>query len=506
MKQQLVVVPGQFYATAGITPTTGTERLYDSLDLVVYTAPFSATDFVAPQVWSVEADTDAEDEITFEVIVGDDDGQMERVVVLYFMEGEGVWQLVELNISGGMASATIPRPVGEMLYFVQAVDDSGNVAVALDHGNFFSVVTFNSPPAADAGPDRNENEGTLLNFTGVFTDPNPLDTHTFGWAVEADNGQVVPGGTSQNFSFTPFDNGTYTVTFTVTDTQGALDVDSAVVTVANLPPITDAGPEQTVDEGQQADFVGAFTDPGSNDTHTTTWTVQTSAGITVATGSGLNFSYTPDDDDVFVVTFSVEDDDGGEGSKIVMLTVLNVSPTADAGPDQMALAGQEVTFSGTFTDPGTADTHTFLWEVEASNGQNVPDGTDEELTFTPDAAGTYTLTFTVTDDDGGVGMDTAVLTVESVEETYTIYLPAVHRPGASTAELPRWVLLLLPGVVLGFGRWRWREERISHELTRIDFGENKSLACCGVFLVVGETFVFFPGGKLINSTNSIKEI
>jgi hypothetical protein len=456
MKQQLVVVPGQFYATAGITPTTGTERLYDSLDLVVYTAPFSTTDFVAPQVWSVEAITDMAGEITFEVIVNDDDGSLDRVIVLYFLEGQNVWQPVELTISDGMASATIPQPVGEMLYFVQAVDDSGNVAVALDHGNLYSVSTSNSAPVADAGPDRNENEGTLLNFTGVFTDPNPLDTHTFGWTVVADNGQVVPGGTSQNFSFTPFDNGTYTVTFTVTDTQGALDADSAVVTVSNLPPITDAGPEQTVNEGQQADFVGSFTDPGSNDTHTMAWTVVDSGGGTVGNGSGLNFSFTPDDNDTFTVTFSVTDDDGGSDSTDVMLTSLNVSPTADAGADQMALVGEVVTFDGTLSDPGTADTHTFLWEVEASNGQNVPDGTNEDLTFTPDAAGTYTLTFTVTDDDGGVGMDTAVLTVESVEETYTIYIPAVHRPAASTAERPSWGLLFVPALVLGFGRWRWR--------------------------------------------------
>jgi hypothetical protein len=123
----------------------------------------------------------------------------------------------------------------------------------------------------------------------------------------------------------------------------------------------------------------------------------------------------------------------------------------------MADAGQVVTFTGTFTDPGTADTHTYLWEVEASNGQNVPDGTEQSFSFTPTAGGTYTLTFTVTDDDNGVGMDSAVLTVEM--DTYTIYMPAVHRAEAtSTAKAPGLWLLLLPGIVLGFGRWWWRKE------------------------------------------------
>jgi hypothetical protein len=344
-----------------------------------------------------------------------------------------------------------------MRYFVQAVDGSGNVAVALDHSNFFQLSTPNSPPVADAGPDRNVNEGMLLSFTGVFTDPDPLDNHTFLWTVSADNGQVIPNATTQNFSFTPFDNGSYVVTFTVTDTQGASSSDSADVTVANVDPLVDAGPEQTVNEGQQADFVGSFTDPGSNDNHTTAWTVLDSGGGTVASGSGLNFSFTPDDNDTFTVTFSVTDDDGGVGSKDVMLTSLNVSPSADAGADQMADAGQVVTFTGTFTDPGTADTHTYLWEVEASNGQNVPDGTEQSFSFTPTAGGTYTLTFTVTDDDNGVGMDSAVLTVEM--DTYTIYMPAVHRAEAtSTAKAPGLWLLLLPGIVLEIGRRWWRKE------------------------------------------------
>jgi hypothetical protein len=455
MKQNLVVVPGQFRATSPLSVTTGIQRLYNTLDLVVYTAPFSVTDFVAPQIWSFETVSVTADMLTFEAIVSDDGGSLERVIVLYYIEGVNVWQLVELTVNGGTASAAIPRPVGMMHYFVQAVDPSGNVAVALDHGNFFQSTTTNSPPVANAGPDRNENEGSGLNFTGVFTDPNPLDNHAFRWTVTADNGQVIPEATTQNFSFSPFDNGSYQVTFIVTDTNGASDSDTAVVTVANLPPITDAGSNQTVNEGQTADFVGAFTDPGSNDTHTTAWIVIASGGITVATGSGLNFSFTPDDDDFFFVTFSVTDDDGGVGSSVVTLTSLNVSPTVDAGPDQMAIVGEVVTFTGTFTDPGTADTHITQWQVEASNGQNVPDGDALEFSFTPNASGTYTLSFIVADDDNGGGIDYAILTVEEGEpDTYMLYMPVMLKNAeTATAQRPSWAWLLLPAVVLGLG-WK----------------------------------------------------
>jgi hypothetical protein len=266
-------------------------------------------------------------------------------------------------------------------------------------------------------------------------------------------------GSGLNFSFTPQDNDTFTVTFHVEDDDGGEDSTNVMLTSLNVPPTADAGTNQTVDEGEQADFTGTFTDPGVEDTHTTAWEVVNSSGSTVATGSGSSISYTPDDNDTYTVTFTVTDDDNGVGSDSVLLMSLNVAPTVDAGADQMALAGQVVTFTGTFSDPGTADTHTFLWEVESSNGQNIPDGTDQAINFTPNAAGTYTLTFTVTDDDNGVGVDSAVLVVEEdEEEVYVLYMPVVHKElGRDDLEiqLPEWAFLL-PGLVLGIGFGRRR--------------------------------------------------
>jgi PKD repeat protein len=128
----------------------------------------------------------------------------------------------------------------------------------------------------------------------------------------------------------------------------------------------------------------------------------------------------------------------------------------------MAQAGQVVTFTGTFTEPGTADTHTFLWEIESSNGQTVPDGTDQAFAFTPTAAGTYTLTLTVTDDDAGSGADFALLTVEEEEtETYVLYFAAAFRDDTipPPPEQPKWPLLLLPGLVLGLVNWNWKRPK-----------------------------------------------
>jgi autotransporter-associated beta strand protein len=99
------------------------------------------------------------------------------------------------------------------------------------------------------------------------------------------------------------------------------------------------------------------------------------------------------------------------------VTVNNAAPTADAGPDVTIGEGTQVTIDGSFDDPGINDTHTFLWQVSATNGQVVADGHDKDFAFTAIDDGIYTLTYTVTDDDYGVSTDTVVVSVKNLSPT-----------------------------------------------------------------------------------------
>src|SRR5437879_10378566 len=55
------------------------------------------------------------------------------------------------------------------------------------------------------------------------------------WSVTSSNGQSA-SGTSATFSFTPADNGTYTVSLTATDKDGKFGTDSKTVTVTTKSP------------------------------------------------------------------------------------------------------------------------------------------------------------------------------------------------------------------------------------------------------------------------------
>ena len=105
-------------------------------------------------------------------------------------------------------------------------------------------------------------------------------------------------------------------------------------------------------------------------------------------------------------------------SKTFQITVNNVAPRANAGADRTGTVGVPVTLNGTFVDPGI-ESHTFKWHVISSNGQTIPDGTNQSITFTPNAAGKYDATFTVTDKDGAAGSDHVAITV-TVANTQTV--------------------------------------------------------------------------------------
>jgi hypothetical protein len=99
------------------------------------------------------------------------------------------------------------------------------------------------------------------------------------------------------------------------------------------------------------------------------------------------------------------DDHGACASSAATVTIANVAPTARIVTpleDAIVLARTPVAFAGTFTDPGTLDTHTVAWSFGA---------TTANATTTFAGPGFFTVTFRVTDKDGGVGTASVHVTV-----------------------------------------------------------------------------------------------
>ena len=277
------------------------------------------------------------------------------------------------------------------------------------------VSDFNRPPQADAGGPYLLNEGDTLQLDGTGSFDPDGDPLNYRWDFlgetyfEAVVEIVMP------------DDFVGLATLTVDDGWGGSDTVTTTVTVLNVPPAVDAGPDQTITEGETVTVTASFTDPGLLDTHTavidwgdgtiTNGNVDQEAGSGMVTGSHIY-----PDNGVFTVTVTVTDKDGGVGNDTLLATVLNAPPVVDAGPDQTITEGGTVTVTASFTDPGLLDTHTAV--IDWGDGTITNGNVDQEAGsgmvtgshIYPDN-GVFTVTVTVTDKDGGVGSDTLLTTV-----------------------------------------------------------------------------------------------
>ena len=147
-------------------------------------------------------------------------------------------------------------------------------------------------------------------------------------------------------------------------------------------------------------------------------------------------TFTWGDDYIGTVTLRVTDNDGLSDTDTADITVNNVAPTVSIDSveqprPQFILPYQNLTFNGSFTDPGWLDMHTSHWGF--GDGSSDP-GTLTEENDEPDATGTtaaiynysapgmYSVILTITDDDGGVGIETDTITVTIASPTDAIDL------------------------------------------------------------------------------------
>ncbi len=196
------------------------------------------------------------------------------------------------------------------------------------------------------------------------------------------------------------------------DAEGRVRVSGGLLTIGayqHAAPVLDAGGPYEVDEGGSVELAAWASfdprvEPGSSPVQyrwewdgafqtTATWT------FSAAELDG------PQQRTVHLVAWN---EFGVKASHWATIVIRNVAPQVHAGSDLFGVpAGEPIAFSGEFFDPGIWDTHTILWDFG--------DGATATDTLTPLHAyaqrGIYTVTLTVTDNDGGVGSDTLQVVV-----------------------------------------------------------------------------------------------
>ncbi|MFC1933485.1 PKD domain-containing protein, partial [Chloroflexota bacterium] len=328
---------------------------------------------------------------------------------------------------------------GEYIATLRVTDDDSSVAT--DN----AIITVeNVAPTLSSLAASDVDEGGTSALSGIIFDPGILDTFTL--SVDWGNGSPVesfsyPAGTTafsethqyldDNPSGTLSDP--YTITVTVTDDDTESETATTQLTVQNVAPTLSSLVASDVDEGGTSALSGIIFDPGILDTFTLSvdWgdgsPVESFSYPAGTTAFSETHQYLDDNpsgtlSDPYTITVTVTDDDTDSETATTQLTVQNVAPFIEAGPDQTVNLGETVYVNAEFTDPGSLDTHTatISWDdVSSEAGTVIESGGSGNVTGSHMYTwpGSYVVTVEVNDDDGGVSSGNFTCDVLPVPKT-----------------------------------------------------------------------------------------
>lgn len=292
------------------------------------------------------------------------------------------WDLGDGTTAEGATVAHTYTEPGTYAVTLTVTDDDGATATATQE-----VTVITGLPTAQLA--LTADRLTVAVDASASSDPDGTLT---GYAWTFGDGSTGTGATAQHTYAAP---GTYTVGLTVTDDDGQVATASQDVTVGTGEPVADftattARRDVTLDATTSSDPDGEIVD----------WEWDLGDGTTL---SGQTATHTYAEPGTYTVTLTVTDDDGQEATATRDVVISLVDPVAafTSTATRLVAAFDAATSSD-------ADGTIVSWDWDFGDGATAT-GPTVERTFT--APGTYTVTLTVTDDDGRTGTTSQDVTV-----------------------------------------------------------------------------------------------
>ena len=324
------------------------------------------------------------------------------------------------------------------------ISPSGSVSVSSGSSQTFAI-------SANSGYHINDVlvDGTSVGAVSSYSFSSVTADHTISASFAADsytltatagaNGSISPSGSVS------VDNGgsqTYTISANSGYSIGDVLVDgtsvgavssytfssvnanhsiSASFRAANQPPVADAGPDQTVDEGQSVVLSGSNSRDMDDGIASMQWRQIQGPTVTLNGATQAEATFTaPNVDEQgasLVFELTVTDYSGAQSSDtcIVNVSWVNMPPKADAGPDQTVNEVQKVTLSAAGSSDPDDGIAAYRWVQVQGPSVTLSDPTAIQPSFTAPPVGTQgaSLQFelTVTDQGGLQDTDSCIVSV-----------------------------------------------------------------------------------------------
>jgi PKD repeat protein/KaiC/GvpD/RAD55 family RecA-like ATPase len=298
---------------------------------------------------------------------------------------------IEFNVTApyapGISNFTVTSIVTSLAELLTTIENQSLHVVAKTPPNATFVSSSTTPLT---GEDIVFNATNSHDLDGQITD--------YFWDFGDGN---IGTGSIANHAYA--DNGTYQVTLTVTDNDGLDDTTSDMITVQNRPPIAQFSESATIVDTEVTIYFNA-SDSYDPDGSIVVYFWDFGDG-TNATGLIVTHSYA--ENGTYVVTLTVTDNDAAKASTNATKTVLNQHPVASFTESaETVYTGETITFNATSSYDSDGFIISYFWDF--GDGENTT-GVVVDHSYVDNGA--YTVTLTVTDEDGDSGIATSVKSI-----------------------------------------------------------------------------------------------
>ena len=395
------------YASAGLFTVTVTVADDDSAAAKSFAATVSGT----PPVLTPPADQVASEGTAAVIALGslaDANASGSYTVTVNWGDGTPNTVFGQASVGSlGTQTHTFAQDGQYTVTLTAADSDGASVPTA------FTVTIANALPTVTAAPDQTATMTVNQPFAlGNFADPGADSpwTVTVDWGDASTDSVFIlsAAGTIPALTHTFAASGVFNVTVSVADDNGSGSA-SFDVNVAGTPPTLIPPGPQSAPEGPAAFALGTLVDANASGNYAVTvnWGDGTAPTkfTQPAPGSLGTRPHSYVQDGKYTVSVTAADIDGNSAPITFLLTITNATPVVTAAANQTAVAAAAQAFHlGGFSDPG-ADAP---WTVTVNWGDGSTPASfsvtaagplaDRAHTFA--AAGKYTVTVTVADDDG----------------------------------------------------------------------------------------------------------
>jgi hypothetical protein len=282
----------------------------------------------------------------------------------------------------------------------------------------------NIAPIANAGPDQSLVAGATVTLDGSASSDGNGDALRYQWTISSapvGSRATLTSPATVRPTIIPDVAGTYRFTLVVSDgnANSPSDEVTIVVSAQNISPVADAGVDQNVLIGAKVTLDGSASTDANGDALTYQWTLETltTPADTLARLSdptAVKPTFTADRGGLYYATLVVSDGQlsSAMDTVVVLASLGNAAPVANAGVDQEVKTGTVVTLDGSASADANGDSLTLQWTLAgapAGSAAVLSNSTAAKPTFLADRAGTYTVDLVVNDGQSSSAPDTVTI-------------------------------------------------------------------------------------------------